>query len=1206
MIRALIDLSIKHRGIVLFAAALVTVWGVWALVNTPVDAIPDLSDTQVIIYSQWKGRDPESIEKQVTYPITTRMLAVPKSKVVRAFSYYSYSLIYIIFEDGTDIYWARSRVLEYLNSITGQLPPDVTTSLGPDATGVGWVYQYTVEDTSGQYDLGELRAIQDWYIRYPLTTVPDVSEVASIGGFPRQYQVIVDPARMFSLNISLMNVMEAVRRGNNDVGGGTVEVAEREKLVKGVGYIKTIADLENIVIETRSGIPILIRDVAKAVIIGPEMRRGIGEKDGTGQAVGGIVVMRFGKNAREVINNVKAKIQELSAGLPPGVVIKPVYDRSALINRSIKTLADQLKEILGMMALICIVFLLHIQSALVSWVALPIGTLIAFIIMYSLGVNSNIMSLGGIAIALGDMADGAISLVENLHKKLEKEAGKRPHWELVAEAAKEVGPGIFGSLLVLIVSFLPIFVLTEQAGRMFKPLAYTKTFAIAGGALITITLIPVLMGYFVRGKIIPEKKNPINRWLINAYLPFLKFCLKYRKTVLVIAVLALISMYIPYRKIGSEFMPPLDEGDILYMPTSYPGISVTAALSALQKQDQIIRTFPEVGVVFGKAGRAETATDPAPMEMIETTISLKPKEQWPARKIKEGFLESLVLDALADSGYNKMLIRRIARESENMALYNLNTFIRLKVAESDDPVKELARLVKEELPDKIRAELASAITESLKTEKIDATTPHSEFRTPNLGNIPLRPVKSTYELMYDEFEPVMKFPGFVNAWTMPIKTRIDMLSTGVKTPVAVKVFGPDVKVIEKLGKDIETAIRRDPGALSVIAERFTQGYISFDIKRDECARYGLSVGDVQDVIETAIGGMNVSETVEGPYRFGVNIRYPRELRDNIEDLKRVLVYPVRGRAMNPGLPVPGQTGKNAMPSAGNASGNIYTPIPLMSVADIYFKDGPAQVKTEKATPVSVVYIDLKKGQDVGSFVNRAGKMLKSEISLPTGYYYSFSGQYEYMEALNKRLRIVIPLAIVLVIIVVYFTVGQGITTVILLLTLQFAIIGGLWYMYLMDYNSSMAVVSGFIILAGFASQTAIIMHVYLDLAMEERIKQGGAITKELIHDAMIDGAVMRVRPKIMSVATSFFGLLPLLWTSAAEGGPLLRMAVPLMGGLVTSVIHTLLLIPLYYAIYLEVKHNTARDRWDLVWFIVFLAFCGIPILFFLLALFGLI
>ena len=1151
MIKALIDLSIKHRGIVLFAAALVTVWGVWALVNTPVDAIPDLSDTQVIIYSQWKGRDPESIEKQVTYPITTRMLAVPKSKVVRAFSHYSYSLIYVIFEDGTDIYWARSRVLEYLNSITGQLPPDVTTSLGPDATGVGWVYQYTVEDTSGQYDLGELRAIQDWYIRYPLTTVPDVAEVASIGGFPRQYQVIVDPARMFSLNISLANIMDAVRRGNNDVGGGTVEVAEREKLVKGVGYIKTIADLENIVIETRSGIPILVRDVAKAVLIGPEMRRGIGEKDGAGQAVGGIVVMRFGKNAREVINNIKNKIQELSAGLPPGVVIKPVYDRAALINRSIKTLTGQLKEILGMMALICIVFLLHIQSALVSWVALPIGTLIAFIIMYLLGVNSNIMSLGGIAIALGDMADGAISLVENLHKKLEKEAGRKPHWELVAEAAKEVGPGIFGSLLVLVVSFLPIFVLTEQAGRMFKPLAYTKTFAIAGGALITITLIPVLMGYFVRGKIIPEKKNPVNRWLINAYLPFLKFCLKYRKTVLVIAILALVSMYIPYRKIGSEFMPPLDEGDILYMPTSYPGISVTAALSALQKQDQIIRTFPEVGVVFGKAGRAETATDPAPMEMIETTISLKPREQWLARKIKEGFLRGLVLDALADSGYNKVLIQRLARESENMALYNLNTFIRHKVAASGNPAEELDRLVREELPGKIQQELAVAITESLKAEKLETTNWHTDRLAMQNTAIPLRPVKSTYELMYDEFEPVMKFPGFVNAWTMPIKTRIDMLSTGVKTPVAVKVFGPDVKVIEKLGKDIETAIRRDPGALSVIAERFTQGYISFDIKRDECARYGLSVGDVQDVIETAIGGMNISETVEGPYRFGINIRYPRELRDNIEDLKHVLVYTPAGQH-----------------------------IPLMSVADIYFKDGPAQVKTEKATPVSVVYIDLKKGQDVGSFVARVSKMLQAEISnpqsaihFPPGYYYSFSGQYEYLEAMNKRLWLVIPLTLVLVIIIVYFTVGSFLMTAILLVTLPFALVGGLWYMYLMDYNFSMAVVSGFIVLAGFASQTAIIMHVYLDLAMEERTKSGQPVTKKLIEEAMIEGAVMRVRPKIMSVATSFFGLLPLLWTSAAEGGPLLRMAVPLMGGLVTSVIHTLLLIPVYYAIYLELKHR---------------------------------
>lgn len=1148
MISKLIDLSIKHRAIVLFAAALVTVWGVWTLQNTPVDAIPDLSDTQVIIYSQWKGRDPETIEKQVTYPITTKMLAVPKSKAVRAFSYYSYSLIYIIFEDGTDIYWARSRVLEYLSTLAGQLPPDVTTSLGPDATGVGWIYQYTVEDTSGKYDLGELRAIQDWYIRYPLTTVTDVSEVASIGGFPRQFQVIVDPGKLFSLNIPLARVIDAIKQGNNDVGGATVEVAEREKLVKGIGYIKTIGDLENIVVESRNGIPISVRDVAKAVLIGPEMRRGIAEKDGIGQAVGGVVVMRFGKNAREVIVNVKKKLEEISAGLPPGVVIKPVYDRSALIDRSISTLTTQLKEILGMMALICIIFLLHLQSALVSWIALPIGTLIAFIIMYLLGVNSNIMSLGGIAIALGDMADGAISLVENLHKKLEREKGKRPHWELVAEAAKEVGPGIFGSLLVLVVSFLPIFVLTGQAGRLFKPLAYTKTFALAGGCLITVTLIPVLMGYFVRGKIMPEKKNPVNRGLINAYLPIIKFCLKHRALTLFIAVLALLSMYIPYAKIGSEFMPPLDEGDVLYMPTSYPGISVTVAQSALQRQDQIIKTFPEVAVVFGKTGRAETATDPAPLEMVETTISLKPHDQWLARKIKEGFLKDLAWKALKDSPFDKETRKRIARESENMALQSLNTFIRMRIVASAEPAKELENIARNELSNKISQELAAAIEESIKTEKVDKGNWSLDISHWSLNNIPLRQVKSTYELMYDDFESVMKYPGFVNAWTMPIKTRIDMLSTGIKTPIGIKVFGPEIPVLEDLAKKIEDALKRDPGTLSAIGVRYTQGYIIFDIKREECARYGLTIAEVQDVIETAIGGMNISQTVEGPYRFSINIRYPREFRENIEELKRVLVYTPDGQN-----------------------------IPVGTLADIAFKDGPSTIQTEKATPVAIVYVDLKKGQDLGSYVARTKKLLQEAITLPAGYYYSFSGQYEYLMDLNKKLWMVIPLTLILVMIIVYFTVGSFLMTGILLITLPFSLVGGFWYMYLMDFNFSLAVVSGFIVLAGFASQTAIIMHVYLDLAMEEKIKSGVAITKEVIHDAMIEGAVMRVRPKIMSVATSFFGLLPLLWTSAAEGGPLLRMAVPLMGGLITSVIHTLLLIPLYYAIYLEIKHKVKSE-----------------------------
>ncbi|MBI4835090.1 MAG: efflux RND transporter permease subunit [Planctomycetes bacterium] len=1146
MIRKLIDLSIKHRAIVLFGAALLTVWGVWSVINTPIDAIPDLSDTQVIIYSTWKGRDPETIEKQVTYPITAKMLAVPKSKVVRAFSMYSYSLIYVIFEDGTDIYWARSRVLEYLSTIAGQLPEGVTSQLGPDATGVGWIYQYTLEDTSGKYDLGELRAIQDWYVRYPLTTVPDVAEVASIGGFARQFQVIIDPAKLFSLNIPLSRVAEAIKSGNNDAGGASVEVAEREKLLKGIGYIKTLGDLENIVVEVRNGLPILVRDVSKAVVIGPEMRRGIAEKNGEGQVVGGIVVMRFGKNAREVINNVKEKISEISKGLPAGVVIKPVYDRSALINRSIKTLSDQLKEILGMMALVCIIFLFHIQSALVSWLALPIGTLIAFIIMYFLGVNSNIMSLGGIAIALGDMADGAISLVENLHKKLEKNQAGKNHWELVAEAAKEVGPGIFGSLLVLVVSFLPIFALDGQAGRLFKPLAYTKTFALAGGCLITITLIPVLMGYFVRGKIIPEKKNPVNRGLINLYLPILNFCLKYRKTVLLIAVVGLLSMYIPYQKIGSEFMPPLDEGDILYMPTSYPGISVTVAQDALQRQDQIIKMFPEVAVVFGKTGRAETATDPAPLEMVETTISLKPRDEWLARKIKEGYLLGLAEDALASSGLDEQTLKRISRETENMALFRLNKFIRLKIVSSSGQQAELERIIRDELPAKINEELINAIKENLRAENIKFDA--SNLKLP-VSEIPMRPVASTYELMSDDMESEMKFPGFVNAWTMPIKTRIDMLSTGVKTPVAIKVFGPDINIAQEIAKEIETAVKRDPGTQSAIGERFTQGYVTFDIKREECARYGLSVGEVQDIIETAIGGMNISEIVEGPYRFSVNIRYPREMRDNIEELKRVLV---------------------------SASGGQN--IPLMSVADIVFKDGYSSIKTEQSIPVSVVYITLKEGQDVGSYVARVKGFLEGKIKPPAGYYYSFSGQYEYMEALNKRLLVVVPLTLVIITIIVYFTVGSILMTLILLITLPFSLIGGFWYMYIMDFNMSLAVVSGFIVLAGFASQTAIIMHVYLDLAMEEKIKSGIPITKGVINAAMIEGAVMRVRPKIMSVATSFFGLLPLLWTSAAEGGPLLRMAVPLMGGLVTSVIHTLLLIPLYYAIYLEIKYKNKERR----------------------------
>ena len=1148
MIKSIIAWCIKNRFLVIFFTLVFAVWGIWAMKTTPIDAIPDLSDVQVIVYAQWMGQDPETIEDQVTYPLSTKMLAVPMAKVVRGYSFFGFSLVYIIFEDGTDIYWARSRVLEYLSGISGQLPKGVDLSLGPDATGVGWVFQYTLEDESGQYDLGDLRALQDWYLKFQLTAVSGVAEVASIGGYERQYQVIVDPNKLLSYNIPLKKVIMTIKQGNKDVGGRLMELSEIEYMIRGKGYVKKVSDLEDLVVGVdKNGTPILIRNIA-TVQIGPDIRRGVAEKDGQGQVVGGIIVMRFGENALEVIEGVKKKLAELQKGLPEGVVIKTVYDRSNLIHRSIDTLKHELGYEMIIVAIICIVFLWHFRSALVAWAVLPLGILGSLIIMRYMGLNANIMSLGGIAIAVGAMIDASVVLVENTHKHFEHTPpNKSNRWQIVTEASQEVGPGLFFSLLVITVSFLPIFVLGEQSGRLFKPLAYTKTFAMAVSALIAITVTPVLIGFLVRGKLVPEKKNPLSRFLIWIYVPALTLILKHRKKAIIIAVVILAATYIPISKLGSEFMPPLNEGDILYMPTSVPGISVTAAQQMLQTQDKLFKQFPEVDVVFGKVGRAETPTDPAPLTMVETTVTLKPPDTWPERKIVKGFLADIAYRVLRQQNgtlfekQTKPALKEIAQEAENMSLGSLNTDIRLKIVQGEN-----IDVIKAELPSVMKEKLAGAIISAIESKNISIRGEPASLENSvkiDSRHIPFRRVKNIRELMYDEMDPVFNFPGLVNAWTMPIKTRIDMLATGIKTPIGIKILGPDLKKLEELAIKVEAIVKRDPGTLSAIAERVMGGnYLDFEIKRKECARYGLTIDEVQDVIQSAIGGMNVSQTVEGLYRFNINVRYPREMRDNPESLKRILI--------------PTPTGQQ---------------IPITQVADIVIKTGPPAIKSENAMRQAIVYVDLKGGQDVGSYVNRVKPMVDKEIKLPAGYYLNWSGQYEYMQAVRKQLLFSGIVVLILILILIYFSIKNIADTIIIVITLSFALVGGFWFVYLFDFNTSVAVWVGFIALGGLAAETSIIMHVYLDISYEKRLKGGQPMTKELIHEGIIEGAVLRVRPKMMTVMTTILALVPIMWMTGAGSQPMMRIAAPMIGGLITSTVHTLLLIPAYYAIVKEVE-----------------------------------
>ena len=1041
MLGRIIEWSARNVVIVLLGTLFVVAAGVYAVMRTPLDAIPDLSDVQVIIYTEYPGQAPQVVEDQITYPLSTAMLSVPKSRVVRGLSVFGASFIYVIFEDGTDIYWARTRVLEYLNFSSGRMPRGVTPTLGPAASGVGWVYQYVV--LAANRSLAELRSIQDWFVRYQLTKAQGVAEVASVGGFVRTYQVTVEPRKLQAYGIPLMKVVEVVRASNRDIGGRALEMAETEYVVRGRGYLRGVSDIENLVLKADKGTPVLIRDIGRVELV-PDERRGLTELNGEGEVVAGIAMARYGENALDVISNVKAKIAEIAPGLPEGVSIHAVYDRSDLIYRAIDNLKRTLIEESLIVALVCIVFLMHVRSALVAIVMLPIGVLIAMIAMQMMGLTSNIMSLGGIAIAIGAMVDAAIVMIENAHKHLERAPPGAHRLEIIIESCREVGPALFFSLLIITVSFLPVFTLEAQEGRMFTPLAYTKTFSMAGAALLSITLVPVLMLLFIRGKIMPEKKNPVNRFLIWIYRPVIAAVMRWKKLTIAMAVVALgVSAY-PAMKLGTEFMPVLNEGSLLYMPATLPSLSVTKAAELMQTQDKILKGFPEVESVFGKAGRASTATDPAPMEMFETVINLKPEKQWRA----------------------------------GMTM------------------------------DKLIAEMDQAVT----------------------------------------------IPGVSNAWTMPIKARIDMLATGIRTPIGVKVFGKDLAEIEKLAKAIESVVKTVPGTTSAYAERVTGGYY-LDIEPDRMAlaRYGLSVGELQDVIGIALGGEMVTTTVERLERYGVSVRYPRELRHDPQTIASQVLLPIMGGAM----------------------------IPLGQVARVSLMQAPPAIRTENALLTAYIFVDIR-DRDIGGYVSDAQKAVREQVKFPPGYYATWSGQFEYMERAKAKLMYVVPFTLLIIFVLLYLNFRRLTETVIVMLSVPFALVGGVWLMWLLGYNMSVAVAVGFIALAGVAAETGVVMLIYLDHAWEsirtKRAAQGGEVTRTDLYEAIMEGAVERVRPKMMTVVAIMAGLLPIMWGSGTGSEVMRRIAAPMVGGMISSTLLTLIVIPAIYGLVKEWglgKRNTS-------------------------------
>ncbi len=1022
MIANVIAWSLKNRLLVGLATCALVLGGIWAVATTPIDALPDLSDVQVVIQTEFSEQAPQIVEDQVTYPIASEMLKVPGSRVVRGYSFFGLSLVYVLFEDGTDLYWARSRVLEYMNGLRQRLPAGVEPTLGPDATGVGWVFEYVLESDS--LDLAQLRTLQDWYLRYQLTAIPGVSEVASLGGYVKQYQVEVDPQKLRAFRIPVMRVVEAIGSHNADVGARVIEMGGREYMIRGLGYLRSVGEIEDVAVgATMNGTPIRVGDVA-TVQVGPAPRRGAADLNGRGEVVAGIVIMRFGSDALKTIEAIKARVVEIQRTLPAGVRLVPVYDRSDLIHRAISNLRRTLIEESLIVALVAIVFLLHFRSALVAIVTLPLGILISFLVMRAMGVGANIMSLGGIAIAMGAMVDAAIVMIENMHKHLEQ-GGDRPRWEVVREAAVQVGPPLFFSLLIITVSFLPVFSLEQQEGRLFKPLAFTKTFAMAGAALLSITLVPVLMGYLVRGRIHPQAANPINRWLMQAYRPVIAWVLRHPWRVVAGAAVVLAATALPWSRLGSEFMPPLDEGSLLFMPTTVPGVSIGQAREIMRYQDSVLATFPEVASVFGKVGRANTATDPAPLDMYETTVVLKPHDQW-------------------------------------------------------------------------------------------------------------RPGMTT-ERLVTEMDRVVRLPGVTNAWTMPIKNRIDMLATGVRTPVGVKVYGPNLDTLQRLGERVERILQNVPGTRNVFAERNVSGYyVDVQIDRAQAARFGLNAGDLHDVIMATAGGMTAAVTVEGRERYEVNVRYPRELRDDAQKLREIVVPTMEGLQ-----------------------------IPLGQVAQVKIVQGPMAVKTDDAYPVTTVYVDIQ-GRDLGGYVRDAQRVVAAQLTLPPGYRLTWSGQFEFMERVREKLKLVVPLTLGIIFLLLYFNFRGVEETLIVMLALPFALVGGIWSIWGLGYNTSVAVAVGFIALAGVAAETGVVMLIYLDEAFHRRRLAGELRTAADVADAVLEGAVQRLRPVMMTVTAVIAGLAPILWSAGTGADVMKRIAAPMVGGMVTATLLTLAVIPAIY------------------------------------------
>ncbi|MFM2447479.1 MAG: hypothetical protein RI936_1926 [Pseudomonadota bacterium] len=1051
MIAALIRWSVVNRFLVLLAAVFLAAWGLWAAKHTPVDAIPDLSDTQVIIRTTWPGQAPQIVENQVTYPLTTTMMSVPGAKVVRGFSFFGDSFVYVLFDDGTDPYWARSRVLEYLNQVQSRLPAGARTALGPDATGVGWIYQYALVDRSGAHDLAQLRALQDWLLKYELKSVPNVAEVATVGGMVRQYQIVLDPDRLRAYGIPHAEVIEAVERANRETGGSVLELGEAEYMVRSPGYLKSLDDFRNILLRASPrGTPVLLADVA-TIQIGPEMRRGIAELDGEGEVAGGIIVMRSGKNALETIDAVKAKLASLAGSLPAGVEVVPVYDRSELIKRSVATIEDTLVQQFIVVALICIIFLFHLRSAFVAMVALPLGVLTAYIVMYYQGITANIVSLGGIAIAIGEMVDAAVVMVENAHRKIERwqseHGGATPdneqRWKLITDASVEVGPALFSSLLIITISFLPVFTLEAQEGRLFAPLAFTKSYAMAAAAGISVTLVPVLMGYLIRGRIPSEARNPVNRALIAGYQPLLDAVLRRPALTIALAFVALVVTLAPASRLGGEFMPPLDEGDLLYMPTALPGLSVGKAAELLQQTDRMIKTVPEVARVFGKAGRAETATDPAPLEMFETVIQFKPRSEW-------------------------------------------------------------------------------------------------------------RPGMTPQKLV-EELDAAVKVPGLANVWVPPIRNRIDMLATGIKSPVGIKVSGPELAQIDRVTAEIERVVKPLPGVSSALAERLEGGrYVDVNIDRARAARHGLALADLQSIVATAIGGENIGETVEGLQRFPINLRYPREVRDSLQALRDLPVLTPAGAQIR-----------------------------LGDVAEVRIADGPPMIRSENARPSGWVYVDLR-GRDLKSAVQAMQKAVGEQVRLPAGYSVSWSGQYEYLERATARLKVVVPAMLAIIFVMLYLTFRRMDESLLIMATLPFSLIGGVWLLWWLEHDVSIASAVGFIGLAGVAAEFGIVMIVYLKQSWDERVA-AGRIDDAALREAIREGAVLRVRPKAMTVATTVFGLLPVLWESGTGSEIMQRIAAPMIGGMITAPLLSMLVVPAaYYLLRRRELPSLAAQRAKLV------------------------